>query len=210
MTASEATIPRKRRIGFDKINRRTHLYSGLLFLPWFLFYGLSAAAFNHPNWFDTSQLKQTPLFSRVYAVEAPSPVGDLRPFAERVLRASGLDGQFVVRAVNEDSITIVITQDRFLSNTIITWNSASRMLKGARTGVNWHKFLTRVHARGGFETPGFLQNLWAVIVDAVQGAIIIWMFSGIYMWWHLTRFRFLGLMALGCGLVMFAAFLLGL
>src|SRR5579862_7598944 len=98
MNNAEATIRRRRRIGFDKINRRAHLYSGLFFLPWFLFYGLSAAVFNHPKWFDGAEVKRKLLFDRPYPVQCPNPVGDLRPFAERALRDSGLDGQFSVRA----------------------------------------------------------------------------------------------------------------
>jgi hypothetical protein len=35
MTTTAPAISRKRRIGFDKINRRTHLYAGLFFIPWF-------------------------------------------------------------------------------------------------------------------------------------------------------------------------------
>jgi hypothetical protein len=210
MTAIKPANERRRRVGFEKINRRTHLYSGLFFLPWFLFYGLSAAVFNHPRWFENAKVKRNLLFDRSYPVECPSPVGDLRPFAERALRDIGLSGQFVVRAEKFDSVTIVIIQDRFLSNTTITWNSASRRLTAARSGLDWRKLLTKIHTRDGFETPGFLWNLWSVVVDLIQVAIIIWIASGLYMWWHLKRFRGWGFVALGCGNALFAAFLLKL
>lgn len=210
MNATEPAIARRRSMGFEKINRRTHLYSGLFFLPWFLFYGLSSTVFNHPKWFDSPEQKRIPLFDRSYAVECPNPAGDLRPFAERALRETGLDGQFVVRAENFDSVTIIINQDRFLSNTRIAWNSASRRLIATRSGWEWRKLLTKIHTRGGFETPGFLWNLWSVIVDAIQVAMIVWIATGLYMWWHLKRYRGWGWLALGCGSALFAAFVLTL
>jgi hypothetical protein len=210
MNAIEPAIGYRRRTGFEKINRRTHLYSGLFFLPWFLLYGLSAAIFNHPRWFEGTEVKRKLLFDRSYPVECPNPAGNLRPFAERALRDSSLDGQFSVRSEDFDSVTIVIVQDRFLSNTMITWNSASRRLTAARSGLDWRKLLVKIHTRGGFETPGFLRNLWSVIVDVIQVAMIIWIASGLYMWWHLKRYRGWGLVALGFGNVLFVAFLLRL
>lgn len=210
MNATEPTIGQRRRVRFERINRRTHLYSALFFLPWFLFYGLSAAVFNHPKWFDSTEVKRKLMIDRSYPVECPNPVGDLRPFAERVLGDIGLDGQFVVRAEDFDSVTIVIIQDRFLSNTEITWNSASRRLTATRSGLDWRKLLTKIHTRGAFETPGFLRSLWSVIVDVIQVAMIVWIASGLYMWWHLKRYRGRGLVALGCGTALFAGFLLKL
>ena len=210
MNATEPVIGQRRRIGFEKINRRTHLYSGLFFLPWFLFYGLSAAVFNHPGWFHSAEQKRTLRFDRSYPVECPNPVGDLRPFAERALRDNGLDGQFVVRAENFDVVTIIIIQDRFLSNTVLTWNSASRRLIATRSGLEWRKLLTKIHTRGGFETPDFLRMVWSVIVDVIQAAMIVWIASGLYMWWRFKRCRGWGLAALAFGSALFVAFLLTL
>ncbi len=49
--------------------RRTHLYAGLLMLPWVLLYGLTGILFNHPTWFSdqsiipfgSSETRGTPL-----------------------------------------------------------------------------------------------------------------------------------------------------
>ncbi|MCL5745750.1 MAG: Lrp/AsnC family transcriptional regulator, partial [Acidobacteria bacterium] len=35
---------------FPHLNRRTHLYLGLLLMPWFVIYGLSSIPFSHPSW----------------------------------------------------------------------------------------------------------------------------------------------------------------
>jgi hypothetical protein len=55
-----------------------------------------------------------------------------------------------------------------------------------------------------------LQHLWSVIVDVIQVSMLVWIASGLYMWWHLKGFRKWGLLALGAGMAVFIAFLVGL
>lgn len=207
-TTAAPLVSRKRRISFDKINRRTHLYAGLFFIPWFFFYALSSAVFNHPKWFDSGPPKMNPLFDRAYTAEPAPAEGDPRPFVRRALKANGLDGQFFVR--REPDGKIVVDQVRFLSNTRITYDLGTRRLTAVRAGFSWRPLLTRIHTRGGYDTNGFLQILWAVIVDIIQVTMIVWVASGIYMWWRLGRFRSWGFLALASGFALFAAFLLRL
>ena len=49
----------------------------------------------------------------------------------------------------------------------------------------WDHFLTGMHARGGFEQEGFLQTSWSVVVDVVCLGMLVWIASGLYMWWGL-------------------------
>ena len=42
-----------------------------------------------------------------------------------------------------------------------------------------------MHARGGFEQEGFLQLSWSVVVDIVCVWMIVWIASGLFMWWEL-------------------------
>lgn len=39
-----------------KIVRRVHMYAGLLFLPWIMFFGFSGMLFNHPQWFGPVEI----------------------------------------------------------------------------------------------------------------------------------------------------------
>ncbi|HVW07785.1 MAG TPA: hypothetical protein VHC90_04345 [Bryobacteraceae bacterium] len=209
MTGTEPIVRRKRRIGFDKINRRTHLYSGLFFIPWFLFYALSSAVFNHPAWFGSGQPQMTPLFDRLYTDEPAIRQGDPRPFAERLLKANGLDGPFAVRWTDHDE-KLIINQVRFLSNTQITFDPATRHVSATRGWANARILLIRVHTRGGYDTNGSLQIFWAALVDVIQLTMMTWIATGLYMWWNLKRFRGWGMLALGSGIALFAAFLFGL
>jgi len=38
-------------VTFDILNRRTHLYLGIVLAPWFLMYGASTVVFNHGDFF---------------------------------------------------------------------------------------------------------------------------------------------------------------
>ncbi len=209
MTGTVPITKRKRRIGFDKINRRTHLYSGLFFIPWFLFYALSSAVFNHPAWFGGGPVKMIPMFERTYAAEPAITQGDPRAFAGRLLKANGLDGQFSVRWDDHDR-RLVINQVRFLYNTEIDFDPSTQRVSVSRSWANPRILLGRVHTRGGYDTNGPLQIFWAVIVDIIQVTMMIWIASGLYMWWNLKRFRGWGMLALASGFALFIAFLFGL
>ena len=65
-----------------------------------------------------------------------------------------------------------------------------------------------MHARGGFQQEGFLHDAWAVVVDIICIAFLIWIASGICMWWLLPTCRTWGTVALGGGIISFVLFLL--
>jgi hypothetical protein len=74
----------------------------------------------------------------------------------------------------------------------------------------WDHFLTGMHARGGFEQEGVLQNSWSGVVDLVCLAIVLWIASGVYMWWGLPGSRRCGLLAIVGGCLAFVVFTLRL
>ena len=61
-----------------------------------------------------------------------------------------------------------------------------------------------MHTRGGYDMGGFWDSVWAVCVDVVCVGLILWIASGIYMWWGLPATRRWGWIALGAGVVCFA------
>ena len=67
-----------------------------------------------------------------------------------------------------------------------------------------------MHIRAGWVQESFLSDLWAVIVDVVCIAFVVWVATGLYMWWLLPATRRWGLLALGAGWVTFAVFVLTL
>ena len=63
-----------------------------------------------------------------------------------------------------------------------------------------------MHARGGFEQDGLLERSWSVIVDLVCVAIVLWIATGLYMWWGVPGSRRWGWVAISAGVVSFLVF----
>ena len=191
---------------FSKFNRRTHLYAGLFFLPWFLVYGLSSIAFSHPAWF-TKGPQWDVISERDYRLGPIAPDADLRAIAEKIQQDSGVTGHFGVSRSPDKMIRLYFPN--FIAATQVVYDPAKERLTVQKTPVRLMGVLQRLHTRGGFEGSA-LNKIWGVIVDVVQLMILIWIASGLYMWWNLRRLRGWGLLALGAGLASFAFFMMAL
>src|SRR5438105_3890534 len=83
---------------WNLIFRRTHLYLGMLLVPWLLVYALSTLTYNHPETFrpyrNDPNLWQ-PLWEKTYALEVPAGGPDvLRAAAARLLADQGIRSDF--------------------------------------------------------------------------------------------------------------------
>jgi len=66
------------------------------------------------------------------------------------------------------------------------------------------QFITGMHTRGGYDLGGGWDSVWALFVDMVCVGLLLWIATGIYMWWHLPATRGWGWLALGSGAICFA------
>ena len=194
---------------FDRFNRRLHLYLGLSLLPWFFVYGVSSAPFSHAQYFNQLDKAKglpdwTPRFERPYDVPVPEG-GNLRTLAARIVKDAGIDGAFGAYRLGPNRINVYV--HTFWRATQIQYRLDEKKLVAEDRRFRWDHFLTGLHARGGFEQEGLLQNSWSVVVDLVSLGMPVWIASGIYMWWNLRPVRRWGWLALGAGCASFAFFL---
>ena len=84
---SETTTP-GRKLTFDWLNRRTHLYLALLLLPWFLVYGVSSVSFSHPDWLGKSPPNKV-LFDREYHLDPIAADADLKSIGDKIQKDAG-------------------------------------------------------------------------------------------------------------------------
>jgi hypothetical protein len=190
---------------FDLFNRRTHLYLGLFLLPWMVMYGFSSFMISHHAWFRSEQQPPwQPAFERSY--ERPVPQGaDLRQVAKEILNDCRLEGAFWAQQPKPGEIRI--NRFSFWDETRLTYSIKERRLRAERQQLRWDQVILRMHFRGGFQQPTFLNDLWAVLVDVVCVAILIWIGSGLIMWWRLARLRVSGGLTALAGLVSFLLFI---
>ncbi len=193
---------------FNHLNRRTHLYLALALMPWLLIYALSALAIQHRTLFtDEKEPHWTKRFERPYD-RAIAPETDLRPTGAKILADAGLDGLYRVR--RQGPQRLIINRFDFFSQTRLTYFITEGRLLAEDQHFRLDQFLIWMHTRAGFQQESLLSDLWAVVVDLVCLGFLVWVASGLYMWWQLTQTRHWGILALSGGLITFLTFVLNL
>ena len=196
---------------FPHLNRRTHLYLGLFLTPWVIMYAVSSIPFAHNDYFEQQdKARGLPLWTRTFEGSydlgpIPGP-GQLRPLGQRVVRDFHLeDASFGVYQPNPKQLNIYV--HTFWKVTQFQYFIEEHRLIAENRRFRWDHFLTSMHARGGFEDERFLPVAWSVVIDLVCLAFVLWIASGIYMWWSLPALRQRGWIALVGGVSSFALFL---
>ena len=64
-----------------------------------------------------------------------------------------------------------------------------------------------MHRRRGYNTPFITDDLWAISVDLFIVASVLWVASGLWMWWELKVTHRWGTVSLIGGIMLFALFL---
>ncbi|MCL5745749.1 MAG: hypothetical protein M1541_17795, partial [Acidobacteria bacterium] len=95
----------------------------------------------------------------------------------------------------------------FRGATQIEYDLETQQLRARDRRFRWDQWLTGVHARGGYGGGSVLDDGWAVAVDLASAGLLLWVFSGIYMWWKLPGQRAWGWVAVLSGCAVFGVFL---
>ncbi len=198
---------------FDRINRRTHLYLGLFLMPWLLMYGVSSFIIIHQAWFRADKkLEWEPVFEKNYtraiSVEGANNEPGLRAVAQGILKDCDLEGAFWVDRPNPD--TLHIDRFSFRDSIGLTYSIKSQKLKAERQRMLWPQVVMRMHFRGGYGQPEFLDKAWGFVVDLACIGILIWVATGMVMWWRLPRLKIWGAIAIGGGVLTFLLLILTL
>jgi len=196
-------------VKFNLINRRTHLYLGLFFLPWILMYGLSSVPFSHNmnKLFDDGGPQWTDRFERPFSRPLPAQA-EMREFAAAILEELGLEGAFGTYMPNPKRLNIYMPD--FISPAQVIYYVDEQRLVVRDKRFRLDHFLTGMHARGGYQHDSLLNDAWALIVDIVCLGMVLWVISGIIIWWQMGQARFWGKVCLAGGALSFVCFLLAL
>jgi hypothetical protein len=191
---------------FDKFNRRAHLYMGLFFMPWLMMYGVSSFIVIHQSWFGAGKTNASePLFEKTYDrpvnMQGANNGPELRATAQEILKEYNLEGAFWVDKPNAD--TLHIERFSFRGSTSLTYSTKDQKLTAKHKRMRLPQVAMRMHFRGGYEQPTFWDRFWGLLVDLACVGIILWVVSGLIMWWRLARMKFWGAVALGGGIVSF-------
>jgi hypothetical protein len=176
-------------------------------------YGVSSIPFSHASavqrYFDDEAVPDWTVRLEIpYEIEIPAG-NDLRFTGERMLKDAGIEpGAF--GAYREGGGRVGVYRYDFWRASRVTYFPDQKRLKAEDRRFRWDHFLTGMHARGGFNQAGVLNDAWAVIVDLVCFSMLIWIVSGLVMWWQVPGHRMWGLVAIAAGVAAFALFLIEL
>jgi len=196
---------------FSQLNRRVHLYLGLALLPWFLMYGVSSVPFAHNQFFERRDAaKGLPLWTLRSTHDVDAAIPDqpeaLRAFGATLLRHAGMSAETTFGAYRQSPTQVNVYVYSFWTSTQVKYYADEKRLTVEDRRFRWDHFLTGMHARGGFEQESLVVRSWSVVVDLVCLAIVVWIASGLYMWWGLPGSRRWGWLAITGGAISFLIF----
>jgi hypothetical protein len=118
----------------------------------------------------------------------------------------GISGSHSVRG-DVHSGALTINRNRPIGSYRVTFDAKERDLKVERQKWGLAFFLEMLHRRRGFGEDYLANDLWALTVDLVVGAILLWGATGLWMWFELPRTRKWGSVCLVAGSSLFAVLL---
>tara|TARA_B110000037_G_scaffold222730_1_gene299168 strand:+ start:1150 stop:1749 length:600 start_codon:yes stop_codon:yes gene_type:complete len=186
------------------IFRRAHLYLGKLLIPWMFVYAFSSFMLNHGPTFrqyrpaaDAYEL----LWEKDYETGIPQNQKELRTWAGAVLEEHGVDT--VRPLVNRNSERVLITAQRFLRPIRVSYRFSDGKLRAEQREASFFESMLRLHFRHGYGEGSVMQWIWAFLVDLVCVSFIIWVVTGLYLWWKMPHTRNWGWVAIGAGFLSF-------
>ncbi|MCX6622864.1 MAG: hypothetical protein NTY38_17725 [Acidobacteria bacterium] len=197
------------RITFNKLNRRIHLYLGLVLTPWFLIYAGSSVILSHRAWFETPDDKRpewTKRFEHAYRLPPITDDSDEYALAEKMLHDHGLTGRY--RSYFDDDNNLVVSRTRLISTIRLTYFPAQSRILAEDKRISFRDSLTAAHFRAGFAYPYWTEIAWAVVIDLVVAGTLLWIATGLYLWFKLKQLRFWGWVSIGAGCASFVAIIL--
>jgi hypothetical protein len=193
------------------IFRRTHLYLGMLLIPWMFVYAFSTFMLNHGTYFR--QFRPGPdgwiqLWEKNYQTELPATQPELREWAANVLKEHDLyGGPFGVQGNTQ---RVLINAPRFIKPLRITYRPGDEWLIAEQRETSWVETFLRLHFRAGYGQVGLLQKVWGFIVDLVCISFLVWIVTGLYLWWKIPQTRAWGWLAIGAGVLSFVGVMISL
>ena len=103
-----------------------------------------------------------------------------------------------------------INLQNFLHPNKLTYHLHTHRLKAEKRKFAWVEVLQRLHFRAGYNGTGILGNAWPLIVDILCVTMLVWIPTGLYLWWKIRVSRSWGWLTLGSGVLTILLLLLTL
>jgi len=74
----------------------------------------------------------------------------------------------------------------------------------------WTTLITGLHKTHGHPASLDIRWLWAAVLDVMAGSLILWVVSGLLMWWQIPKLRRIGLCLIGVGILVAGSTVIGM
>jgi len=191
--------------------RRIHTYSGLFLLLFLLKFGVSAIPFSHGKQFreyykDKPQWETR--FEREYEIEVPEDAGpdELRVIGAKILADLDIKGSF--GAWRNGQNRIAVHKFTFGKNTRVFYQIDEKKIIVEDNLFRWDQFLTKFHWIGGYQQSRIIHDIFALMIDLTCLGLIVWIITGLVMWWQNPAVRNWGIVAIASGWLSFIVFMI--
>jgi len=192
--------------GISRLVRRIHMFTGLFLAPWMVMYALSTMVMTHHEYVNSFYDSKSPVlvaereldYSRSFATNETRDA-----IAQQILNDLSMEGAYSVSGGGNGK-PLVIQRQHALPHQRLTFDASKSKITIEREEFRTPTVLERLHRRRGYNHPYALEDTWGFTVDVACAGIIIWVASGLIMWWRLPRLRTWGAIAVGGGILSFA------
>ena len=188
--------------------RRTHLYLGLLLIPWLMIYALSTVALNHAETFRPYRNEGRvwlQVWEKDYVLDVPAGNKELAAPAARLLADQGIKAPFIA---NRQGQQFLVNLPKFRQPQRFAYDIDKKKLRLENRTTSAVETLVRLHERTGYGRGSVLTDLWAFAVDLFCVTTLVWIATGLYLWWKISGTRRWGFLAIGGGVATIAVLLL--
>jgi hypothetical protein len=174
--------------------RRVHMYLGLFLVPWTVLFALSNVAMNHKLHLGNAfgPVEERPYARTFEADRTPDQV------AAAILADLDLAGPHWIDRRRTDARQLTFVMDSPLRGARVTYFRDAQRVHVERRARQVGTFLVSLH-RGGVDSPFAAHWLWGISVDVLAVSLLVWVLSGLYMWWQIAPTRAWGAAAMAVG-----------
>ena len=201
-------------MNYSRLNRKLHIYTGLLFFLFILLFTVSGLMLNHrwAIWEYWSERIETTQDIQVVLREEGSDLEKARDVLEQI----DVDGEihFLLHDVQKNALEIRTTRPGMKATVNVDLSSGRGAVK--KIDLNAWELLPSMHEMSGLhsnipEKKNWIwTQIWSLLMDLTIVALLVLLFSGFYMWLQLKTERRLGLLCLEIGAALFVLIILGL
>jgi hypothetical protein len=170
------------------------MYLALFLMPWMIIYALSGLVLNHHPavraLYGARIGQMEKIEERAYTATF-SENADTRMIGGQILEDLGLSGTFNVIGTPAQPRLIINRNGAFSQHRITYFRTENRLLV-EKQSFSAPVFVNRAHFRHGYEQPFLAAKSWGLIVDLAIAGMVLWVFTGLLMWWEVKPARLAG------------------